>query len=131
MADLSEHVESCPTTLKKYPHCCNAHGHQTWRGGDLPWEAPTLNSRDPLITWSCRIKYQSKTFISPLPQGHQIWQGGELHWEAPIHKVTWPWNHVVLRVHVTQTKSLISRLPLCQWQPKLAGWWLSLRGSYP
>ena len=33
--------------------------------------------------------------------GHQIWQGGDLPWGAPIHKITWPFDHVILQDRVT------------------------------
>ena len=38
--------------------------------------------------------------------GHQTWQGGVLPWGAPTHKVTWPFDHVVLRDHLTKLKTL-------------------------
>ena len=33
--------------------------------------------------------------------GHQTWQGGDLLWEASFHKVTWPFDQVVLEGYLT------------------------------
>ena len=42
MADLSEHVESCPTRIKTlYLHYHNVYGHQTWQVVNLPVGSPT------------------------------------------------------------------------------------------
>ena len=49
----------------------------------------SIKWHDPLITFSCKITWHTKTIISPLPL------------------FLWPWP------------------------PNLAGWWLTLRGSYP
>ena len=38
--------------------------------------------------------------------GHQTCQGGDLQRGAPTDKVTWSFDHVVLRDHVTNQKHL-------------------------
>ena len=36
--------------------------------------------------------------------GHQTWQAGKLLWGTPTHNITWSFNQVGLRVHVTNLK---------------------------
>ena len=56
-----------------------------------------IRSDYPLIAWSCEITCQIKSFISPLPQC--LWPpnfaGCDIQSGAPIHKVAWPFYHVV------------------------------------
>ena len=87
-----------------YLYYLNTYDHQTCQGGDLPWETPTHKvTYGPVITWSCKIMWQTKTIRYRYHDtyAHQVWQGGELPWKAFIQKVTWPFDHVVLRDHVT------------------------------
>ena len=42
----------------------NACGYQTWQGGDMQWELPSINSHNALITWSCKVAWQIKCYIS-------------------------------------------------------------------
>ena len=53
--------------------------------------------------------------------GCQTWQGGDLPMGAPTHKITRPFDHVVLQYYV-QIKFIITPLPEWLWQPILAGW---------
>ena len=50
------------------------------------------------LTWSSKITRQTKTIISPLPQC--LWPSNLTRWwltlSAFYHKVTWPYNHMVL-----------------------------------
>ena len=62
--------------------------------------------------------------------GDQTLEDGDLPWKASIYKVAWTFSLVVLQDHVI-TKTIISPLSKCLWTPNLAGWWLTLRGSYP
>ena len=39
---------------------------------------------------------------------HQTWQDGKLLWLAPTHKVTQPFDHVVLKDHMTNQNYYIS-----------------------
>ena len=48
--------------------CRSAYGHQTWQDGNLSWWAPTHKVTKTINTWSCKVSWQSKTIISPLPQ---------------------------------------------------------------
>ena len=60
MAGSIENVKSCyPTTKTIIAHCLNISGHQTWQGGSLPWRAPPIKSHDHLITWPCKITWQT------------------------------------------------------------------------
>ena len=61
-----------------------------------------------LITWSCKVTWQTKIIISPLPEC--LWlttrrDNNLLRW-APTYKVTWPFDYMVLWDHVTNLKSL-------------------------
>ena len=40
--------------------------------------------------------------------GYQTWLGGDLPWETPTHKVTWPFDHVVLQDHLINESHYIS-----------------------
>ena len=52
--------------------------------------------------------------------GQQTGQGGDLPWEAPTHKVTWPFDHVVLWDLETNWKHIPQ--PKCLCPPNLAVW---------
>ena len=53
--------------LKTYLHQHDACDHQTWRGVPYHERIPSIKSHDPWITWSCKIMWQTKAIISPLP----------------------------------------------------------------
>ena len=69
-----------------------------------------IKSHDPLITWSSVITWQTKTIILRYHNayGQQTWQDGGLFWGAPAHKVTWPFDYVILRNHMTNWNRYIS-----------------------
>ena len=57
---------------------------------------------------------------------YQTLQGGHLSWEAlKLNNPLIAWSCEI----TIQTKN-ISPLLQCLWQPTLAGWWLTLRGTY-
>ena len=58
---------------------------------------PVKKILDPLVTCNCKITWQAKANISPLTQC--LWR--DLPRGAPTNIVTWPFNHVVLRDHMT------------------------------
>ena len=62
-----------------------------------------LKSHNPLIIRSCKITWQTKIIISPLPEclDHQTWQDRNLPCWAPAYNVKWPFDHMVLWDHVT------------------------------
>ena len=80
----------------------------------------TIKSYNALITWSCKLTWQTKPKRNPLhlyyqsAYGHQIWQDGNLPWWVPTHKVN------------DKLKPLLQ----CLWPSYLVGWWLALRSSY-
>ena len=45
--------------------------------------------RNPLIPWSCKITWKTKTIYLHYrgDYGHQTWQDGDLPWRASIHKL--------------------------------------------
>ena len=45
--------------------------------------------RQDHVTYQKHLHYQSA-------YGHQTWQDGNFPWWASIHKVTWPFDHMVL-----------------------------------
>ena len=75
---------------------------------------PTSNA---LITWSCKVMWQTKATTSLLTEclWHQIWKHGNLPWWAPTHKVN------------DKLKPLLQYL----WPLNSVGRWHNLRGSFP
>ena len=65
-----------------------------------------IKSHDPLITWSCKIMWYIKNIESPLSK--YLWSGWWNNAIAPNHKVTWPFNHVVLGGYLTNYLRYIS-----------------------
>ena len=68
----------------------------------LAWILP-INSHDHIITWSCKITWQTKIIIYPLTQCPWLsilaaW--GDTEWGIPSHKVTRPFDHVVYQGYV-------------------------------
>ena len=62
-----------------------------------------IKLRDPLIMRSCKITWLTKALISPYPSvyRHQTRQDGNSRGWAPTHKITCPFDYVVLQKHVT------------------------------
>ena len=86
---------------------------------------PPIKLRDTLVTWSCKITWQTKTNISSLPQC--IWalhlQGWRLTFRGSYHLVTWAlirWSYLD---HVTVRK-IVSPLSRDLWPLTLIGNWL-------
>ena len=73
----------------------------------------------------------TKNVISPLLQrlSPPKWAGWWLTLRDSTHKVTWPFDHVISRDHVTD-KIHYNPPPQCLWPPKWAGWRPTWRGSY-
>ena len=114
-------------------HYHGACGHQTWRDGNLSWWYLTH-----IITWHFdhlvledHVTNENHCItITTVPMATKLgrmvtylerFQHIKLHnpltmWPC---KITW------------QTKNIISLLTNCLWPPKLAEWWLTLRGSFP
>ena len=100
-----------------YLHHHNACDHQTWQGCDLPWWVPTHK-----VTWPGSYPYSHMTLesrdraksreviISHYHDAydHQALQGCALLWGG-THKVTWLYNHVVLRDHITTTMPVATK----------------------
>ena len=63
-----------------------------------------IKSNDHVIMWFCKITWQTKnisTTVIPVATklGRMMtstWQDDDLPWVTSIHKVSWPYNHVVL-----------------------------------
>ena len=72
----------------------------------------SMKSHDPWITWFCEITWQTKVLTSPPLQCW--WLPNLAGWWAPAYKVAWPFDHVVLRDHVTNWNDYIStiRVPM-------------------
>ena len=105
-----------------------------------------LLSHDPLNTWSCEIKWQTKTTVSPLYRGygHQIWQDGNLPWWAPGYKFMWPYDHMTkiisplplpmatklgrMVVYFDELLPIKSHDPLNTWSYKIT-WWTKIISS--
>ena len=65
---MTSFVRSLDKLKPLYFHWRSAYGHQTWKDGNLSWWAPTHKVTKTINTWSCKVSWQSKTIISPLPQ---------------------------------------------------------------
>ena len=64
-----------------YLHKLNVYDDQAWQGGDFPLGTSTIKMSDyPLITFSCKILWQTKTIISPLPRC--IWAPNLAMWRG-------------------------------------------------
>ena len=63
----------------------------TYLEGPLP-----IESLDPLVVWFCKITWQTKAIIFPLPHWHQTWRDGDLTWRTATHKATQNVGHVVM-----------------------------------
>ena len=102
MADLGESIWNFALQQQKtYLHYRSAHGHQTWRDGDLAWRVPSH-----MIFWSDGLA-RSRDKLEPLylhycsVYGYQnCWEDSDLPWGAPNHKITWLFDHVVLRYYL-------------------------------
>ena len=73
----------------------------------------TLTGSYLMIIWSRHLS-RSRDKLKPLylhknyAYGHQTWQDGDLPWRVPTHKVTWLFDHVVLRDHLASSNYYIS-----------------------
>ena len=74
----------------------------------------TMTGSNPyshLTLWSCILTRSldklKAYFHFQNAYAHQTWQDGNLPWGAPIHKITWHFDHVVLKVHVTNREHFI------------------------
>ena len=89
---------------------------------------PPIMLLHPLVTWSCKILWQTKIIILC----HKIRQDGALPLLSFTHKVKWPYNHVILWDRITNfLVYIVSPRPQCLWPQSVAGWWLTLIDFYP
>ena len=65
-------------------------------------ELLTIKSFYALITWSCKVTWQTKIIIYPQPKclWREPWQNDNWTWWVLTYKVTSPIDHVVLQGHV-------------------------------
>ena len=70
----------------------------------------TIKSFYALITWSCKVKWQTKIIIYPQAECPWLhtWQNHNLARWATTYKVTPPFDHVVLQDHETNENHYIS-----------------------
>ena len=61
-----------------YLHYHSVYGHQTWKMVIYFDELLLIKSHDPLITWSYKIKWETKIIISSLPQC--LWPSNVARW---------------------------------------------------
>ena len=87
----------------------------------LDWLLP-MKSDDYIITWSCKIKWQTKIMIYPLI--HCLWLSilaEDIQCGVPFHEVTGSFDHVVLQIHVKYfrcciTTAIRTLLNLTRWR---------------
>ena len=120
-----DHVACTVTWQKSFFHNQIAYCYKLGRMVPYLDEFPPIKSHHPLITWSCKITWQTKTIISTLPVSVATKLArmvifldrllilksckALIMWSC---KVTW------------QTKTIISLLQECLWQLDLVEWWL-------
>ena len=87
------------------------------------------SSSCPLTFWSRdKLKILKLHYLNTYD--HKTWQDGDLRYAASTHKVTWPYNHVVLW-DLVQTKNIISLIPQCLWLSNFTGWGYTTRSVLP
>ena len=64
-------------------------------------EVPATKSYEPRGPSRSRDKLKSLYLLYRNVYGHKIWQDDDLLWAASTHRVTWPYNHLVLRDNET------------------------------
>ena len=71
-------------------------------------------SHNILVTSSGKVTWQAKIIISLLPEclWYQAWQNGSSPWWAATPKVSWLFDHVILRDHVTSLDHYISTITM-------------------
>ena len=101
---LRDHV----TNWNHYISTISVSGYQTCQDGNLPWSSimacyerivtcleglTHINLMDPLVKWSCKITWQTKAIISPLPNCYE-----NRTW---LSLRGYPWSSEALLDHVT------------------------------
>ena len=56
---------------------------------------------------------------------YQTWQGGDLPWRVPTGKVTWPFDHTLLRDHLTNYKFYIFTMRMAMKLSKMVAYLLN------
>ena len=114
-----------------YLYCQRVYGNLTWQDGHLPWWAWTrkitwpfdhIVLQDHVTNWNYYISTTVVPMVTKLGRMVTYLEllltiklfNGLITWSC---KVTW------------HTKTIISPLLECLWSPKLAEWWLTLRGK--
>ena len=99
--------------IKKNYH--NAYGRQAWQSSDFPWELRPRKSLDALVTWSCKITWQTKNIptirVAMATTFDRIatWVKGFLPIKSHKALNMWSWK-------ITwQTKIIIVPLPWSLW----------------
>ena len=84
------------------------------------------------VLWHNHVKVTRQTKTAP-SSPRCLWPPVlavcNLHWWTLAQKVTWPFDYASSDI-AWQSKTIISPLQQCLWQPNFVGWWLILRGSY-
>ena len=74
---------------------------RVWENG-MPWALLVKVMADlSKGMWDIALQPLETYFYYHNDYGHHTWQGSDLPWGAPTHKISWPFNHVVLQNHLT------------------------------
>ena len=92
-----------------YFHHHNSYDNLTRLVDNLPWGAPTHKSRGPLITKSCKIKWQTKNITSRL---------SEYQWLPKLGRLV---AYLDRLLSINSHKTLITWYSKMTWQTKPAG----------
>ena len=94
----------------------------------LEWPLP-IKSHDHIITWSCKITWQTKIITNPLTQ--RLWlsslAGGIIQWGVSFQEVTRSFDHVVLQGHVNYFSCCITTTTRPVTAKLGTKWWLTMQ----
>ena len=79
MVKLSKHLKSCSSSIRHDIYTTTMSKSTKWsRVVTYPEGNPPIKSYDPLVIWSFKIMWQTKTIIHPLPQS--LWPPNLAGW---------------------------------------------------
>ena len=91
----------------------------------------TIKSFYTLITWSCKVMWQTKIIIYHNQSAYGYKLGRMITYLDEFLHIKLHHSLIMWSCKVTwQTKTIISLLQKSLWQPNLAEWWLPLTSSY-
>ena len=62
---------------------------------------PPNKLHNPLNTWSREAMWQIKNISNTTVFSHQTWEWSYIQWGTSLHKVSRPFDHMILQSHMT------------------------------